>query len=118
MKKPQWILIGITGAFLFILLGMFVGRNFLGDSIRVNSSEQSLMQNSSTATEAPDGRIDINTATKQQLSILPGIGDTLAQRILDYRNEHGNFKTVDDLINVNGIGEGKLSQILPYIKVG
>ena len=62
--------------------------------------------------------ININTATLQQLQTLPGIGATLAQRILDYREEHGSFETVADLMNVSGIGEGRLNAILDYITTG
>ncbi|SDN91428.1 competence protein ComEA [Actinomyces ruminicola] len=55
-----------------------------------------------------DGRININTATAAQLEGLPGIGPALAQRIVDYRTEHGPFTSVDELMSVSGIGAAKL----------
>ena len=56
-------------------------------------------------------RININTATSQELQTLPRIGPTLAQRIIEYRQTSGGFSTVDDLTNVKGIGEKTLEKI-------
>ena len=117
MKKPQRILIIITAVFICLLVGIFVGRNFTGNYITLQNADSST-QGTSPAGDVQDGRIDINTATLQQFQLLPGIGETLAQRIIDYRNEHGNFSTIEDLLNVNGIGESKLTDMKPYIKVG
>jgi competence protein ComEA len=63
-------------------------------------------------------RVDINKATVTQLQALPGIGSTLAQRIVDYRKQHGPFKSVAELNNVKGIGEKKLADIKPWAYVG
>ena len=54
-----------------------------------------------------DGRLDLNLATATELDALPGIGPVLAQRILDWRTEHGRFASVDQLREVPGIGESK-----------
>ena len=56
--------------------------------------------------------------TVEELTALPGIGETLAQRIVDYREQHGDFTTVDGLRNVSGIGEKRLEAIREYITVG
>lgn len=55
--------------------------------------------------------ININKANIMELKELPGIGDVIANRIIEYRNENGPFKTIDDLKNVNGIGDKKFSDI-------
>lgn len=59
--------------------------------------------------------LNINTATAGQLETLDGIGQVLAQRIVDYRNANGPFASVDDLLEVNGIGPGVLETIRPQI---
>jgi competence protein ComEA len=66
----------------------------------------------------PRGPINLNTASAQQLTALPGIGEVLAGRIVAYRQAHGPFKSVDDLLAVDGIGAGKLKQLRPYASVG
>lgn len=64
------------------------------------------------------GPVDINTADLDALMTLPGIGEELARRILDYRQENGNFQSLEDLTNVNGIGTKRLEAILDYATAG
>ena len=61
--------------------------------------------------------VNINTASAKELDALPGIGEVLAQRIIDYRNANGPFQSVYDLIKVKGIGEKTLEKIKPYATV-
>jgi competence protein ComEA len=61
--------------------------------------------------------IDLNTATLQQLDGLPGVGPVLAQRIIDWRTEHGRFATVDELTEVSGIGERTLADLRSAVRV-
>ncbi len=62
-------------------------------------------------------KIDINRAESWLLDALPGIGEVTAQAIVDYRNENGPFKTIENLLNVKGIGQGTLDKIKDYITV-
>ena len=62
-----------------------------------------------TATET--GRVNINTAGKEELMTLPGIGDTRAEDIISYREQHGEFAQVEDLMKVNGIKEGTFNKL-------
>ena len=61
--------------------------------------------------------MNINTASKKELDALPGIGETLAQRIIDYRSANGPFSTVDELTKVKGIGAKTLEKLKPYATV-
>ncbi len=61
--------------------------------------------------------IDINEATLDELTVLPGIGPSLARRILDRRFERGGFLSVEELTDVKGIGPDRLKDIGPYIEV-
>lgn len=58
-----------------------------------------------------DGRVRINTASAVELENLPGVGPVLASRIAAYRDDHGPFGAVEDLLDVPGIGEGKLATL-------
>lgn len=60
-------------------------------------------------------RIDINSATVDMLCLLPGVGPNLARRIVEYRDQHGPFRSPDQLDQVWGIGKAKLAQMLPFL---
>lgn len=78
-------------------------------------------QNTGTATsiKKPDtkARININTASKEELETLPRIGPVLAQRIIDYRKNYGKFTTIHELTSVNGIGDATLQRLRDRITV-
>ncbi len=69
------------------------------------------------ATQTPAGKININTATAEELDALPGIGPALGQRIVDYRTEHGPFTKIEDIKQVRGIGDVLFEQIRELISV-
>ncbi|OGD18085.1 MAG: hypothetical protein A2W03_14540 [Candidatus Aminicenantes bacterium RBG_16_63_16] len=68
--------------------------------------------------KSPDQKININTAQLEELQKLPRVGPAIAQRILDYRKENGNFKRIEDLMKVRGIGEKVYGQLKDLITVG
>jgi competence protein ComEA len=69
-------------------------------------------------TNPPKAKVNINTATQAELESLPRIGPKVAQRIIDYRTQNGNFKKVEDIMKVKGIGEKIFAQIKDLITVG
>jgi competence protein ComEA len=63
------------------------------------------------------GKININTASLEELEALPGIGAAKAQAIIDYRNKYGNFQSIDDLLYISGFGPAIIQEIEDSIKV-
>ena len=63
-------------------------------------------------------KININTATVEELVSLPGIGNKIANRIIEYREQNDNFKTIEEIMNVKGIGKKKFKKIKQLITVG
>jgi competence protein ComEA len=63
----------------------------------------------------PVGKVNINSATAQQLEALPGVGPKLAARIVEYRQKSGGFKSAQELMNVKGIGEKNFEKIQAYV---
>lgn len=63
------------------------------------------------------GRVNINTADAQALDSLPGIGPSFARKIIDYRNQNGGFKDVQELLKVPGIGEKKLAELKERVTI-
>jgi competence protein ComEA len=66
--------------------------------------------------EVGKGKININTATLEEIQLLPGIGESMAKSIVAYRTSHGHFGSVNDLEKVKGIGKKKLAKLRPYLK--
>lgn len=67
--------------------------------------------------KAPAQTVNVNTATAQQLEGVPGIGPSMAQRIVAYREKNGPFKKLEDLMNVQGIGEKSFLKLRPYLSL-
>ncbi len=125
MKKPGVIvLLILCFTFIAFLGGFYLGRNLNDAPIRISSLTTPTDPNDSAAEDpTPTGDavtalININTATKEQLESLPGIGPTIAQRILDYIQENGPFETMSQLTVIKGIDVIKLNAILDLATVG
>ena len=73
--------------------------------------------NKTVKEEKENALISINKATKEELTKLPSIGDSKAQKIIDYREENGSFKTIEDIKNVSGIGDALFEKIKDYITI-
>lgn len=73
---------------------------------------------SAAAKAAPAGKVNVNTATAEQFAALPGVGVKLGARIVEYRQKAGSFKTVDELMNVKGIGEKNFAKLQPHLTTG
>ena len=126
-KHNLSVLLVITLLFCVFTLGFFLGRNQNRDAITVSVpvgflTEPTMSKEShteptveSTAVSFP---ISINQAGKEELMALPGIGEVLAERILNFREEYGNFSEVEELLNVEGIGKKRLEEIMELITVG
>lgn len=84
---------------------------------RMTDADSSDEKNANNNNQHTSTLININSATKTELATLPGIGDVMAERIIRYRQEHGPFRSKEDLLNVSGIGKKKFERIAPYVKV-
>lgn len=88
-----------------------------GDEISSDDEIQDTENTVSEDDEETDGRININTATVDELNSISGIGSSKAENIVKYREENGNFEKVEDLLNVHGIARKMLESISEYITV-
>lgn len=66
----------------------------------------------------PPGKVELNTATAEQLDTLPGVGEVMAKRIVDWRTGHGGFTSVEQLREIEGIGESKYGKLRELVTVG
>ena len=67
---------------------------------------------------APTAKVNLNTASVEQLTTLPGVGPKLAARIVEYRQKSGTFRSTQELMNVQGIGEKNFAKIEAWLSVG
>ena len=127
------LVLGLTAAFLLFTGGWFLHGWSAAQPYEVRVDRAASSQPVTPAEEGEEGEegetaarpdsllegevIDLNTAGVYDLQRLPGIGEKRAQAIVDYRTEHGPFRSVEELDNVEGIGEGILSGLRDYVTV-
>lgn len=122
-SKIYLLLLIPTAAFLLFAAGFCIGRNQPSDELRVVTARTPASQGTtaenetapSEETSASDARINLNTATAEGLMTLPGIGEVIAERIVAYREIHGRFTSLDELAEIEGLGEKRIDAIRDYL---
>ena len=120
MKKANLNPIILVSLFFVIfLLGFFLGRINYTKTPKLSPSpvaqtDATQIHNDRSFDSFYNGKLNINIAEAEDLTLLPGIGEVLAQRIIDYRVKNGPFVSADDLLKVEGIGASVLSKISAY----
>ena len=87
------------------------------NKVSIITSNENNENNENNNSSVSSSLININIASIEELTTLPGIGESKAQNIINYREENGYFKTIDEIKNVNGIGEATFDQLKKYITV-
>ena len=119
MKKPVSLLVTITCVFAAFVGGYHIGRSLNRTPVHIYQLPQPTSGGGLPQAEAETApkALDINAASAEDFDALPGIGAVLAQRIVDYRTAAGGFRAVEELLNVSGIGQAKLEEILDLVTV-
>ncbi len=128
ISRYEKAVLGATAAFLLFAGGWFLSERNRSEPYQVTTT-QNVWEEAPPEQSAPEGdsrpesllegeTINLNTASVYDLQRLPGIGEKRARAIVDYREEHGPFRTVDDLDAVDGIGQGILDGLREYATVG
>lgn len=128
--RADTLILLLAVAFFFFCCGYRLGSRKTGGEIRVITSRTAASETASTAqaedspapstaVTVPAGteRLNLNNATVDELMQLPGIGEVLAQRIVDYREKVGSFQSVQELDEVEGIGQKRLAELMEYLYV-
>ena len=89
----------------------------IGDVVKNNNSEIVSNDNTNQAEASKTSQININTATIEELDTLPGVGEATANKIVNHRSENGEFKSIEEVKNVTGIGDKKFEEIKNLICV-
>jgi len=92
-------------------------QNKIPTGVEIKSDSGGAVQNESKKKSSSNGKININTATEAELETLPGVGPSTASKIVSFREKNGNFKKIEDIMNVPGIGQSKFSNMKDFICV-
>ena len=114
LTKTEWGLLVLSGLFLVLMVTWIQRTDAAGDpgSYTITTRESAAQEAVVPESALP---VNINTAAAEELDVLPGIGPALAGRIIAYREEHGPFTAVEDLLEVSGIGEKVLDGLRDQI---
>lgn len=88
-----------------------------GNNNQANNNQANNSSNNATQSDSQGSKININTADLKQLDDIPGVGEATANKILSYRDENGEFKSIEEIKNVNGIGDKKFENMKDLICV-
>ena len=127
LGKAQKALLLVTALFVTFTLAFFLGRRSVHAQITTERAPEELVRElpepepgpAPVTVPAPAAkeRVELNTADFSQLEALPGIGPVLAERIVAWREEYGSFVSAEQIMDVEGIGEGKYAEIKDLIYV-
>lgn len=102
---------GVWGLALVVILAAVASASYAGTMEKSTGSMMEKPMGTMEKGATAESMVNINQADAQQLASLPGIGETIAQAIVEYRDKNGPFRKVEDLMEVKGIGEKKLAAI-------
>ena len=114
MSKGEKIVLVLT-ALLLCATGIFLLTDRPGDGYTVSALPEKTPELTREMQAQP--LVDLNSATAEELMTLPGIGETRAQQIIDWRQAHGAFAAPEDVLEIPGIGEGLFAGFRDYVTV-
>ncbi len=119
LTKTEWLILALTAVFLAVLALLYLDASRTAEGTDYTISTQRRTQEPVTpAPPPPKEPVDVNTADAEELQTLANIGPALAQRIIDYREANGPFRSVEDLLEVKGIGEATLEKFREDVTLG
>ncbi len=117
IARAEWLLLAVTALFLCLLLALFWRDRTAMTPDRTGTAVETEIQVPQEDIQPDLSPLDLNSATAEELAQLPGIGEELARRIVEYRAENGPFEAVEEIMEVSGIGEGKFTALEDRITV-
>jgi competence protein ComEA len=119
LGTAQKVLLAVTALFVTFTLAFFIGRSSVHAQITTERAPETLVRELPAAQSEPEEpqKLELNRATRAELEALPGIGPVLAERIDAWREANGPFVSVEQIMDVEGIGEKKLDELRDSIYV-